>query len=106
MEDITEFFNIKFFLTWLMSMGGMGLVYNYTTQAVKKFLKWDNTHARLLSAGVALVLGTAAYFVLEYGVYTYIEDFWPLLVIWFSVTVGGWLISQLNYKAAKRLNGS
>ena len=106
MGDITEFLSFESFLTWLISAGGMGLVYNYTVQAVKKWLKWEDQYAVLLSAGVSLLLGTLAFFALKFKWYVYVEEFWPVLVIWFALTVGGWLISQLNYKAVKRLNGS
>jgi len=89
-----------------MSSGGMGIVYTICTQLFKEIVGWDGREAMILSAVVALLFGTGAFFAVRYQWYQYIEDFWPVLLAWGTMVVGGWGISQWLYKKAPRRNGS
>jgi len=85
----------KEFATWLFSGVGLAAMVPFFTQVIKKYLKWDGEKAFALSAAVSFALSLLGFFVVKYGWYMYLEEYWPLLVAWVVAVFGG---SQLFYR--------
>ena len=83
------------FLEWFLSGAGLALFSTFCTQAIKKYLKWEGDKAFALNAAVSLALMVLAFFTVKYEWYLYLEDIWPMLVVWAMIIFGG---SQLVYR--------
>ena len=83
------------FLMWILSGAGLSVIVPFVTQFAKKQLGLDGNKALALSAVVSAIVTAIAYVLVKYGVYTYAEEYWPLVVMWFVVVFGG---SQVWYK--------
>jgi hypothetical protein len=85
----------KNLLEFFVSAAGLSVVVVFVTQLAKKYLKWEDAYAKLLAVGSAAVVGVLAFFALQYELYSYVEQYWPLVVAFIgAVTYGG---SQLLY---------
>lgn len=110
-----EFETFGALVRWLLTPAGLGVAVFVVVDVVRQVAKrraagsrvwaWVLAHLWHVSVVAAVVLAVGAYAVQRFGLASYVEEFWPLvLLVLGSVT---WGTSQAVYstvKASKRWN--
>lgn len=94
-----EFFTFQSFLMWATSAVGLGIIVPFLVGVIKNYVRLEGMAAIGVTLGVSVVVAICGTLLLEYQIYTYIEQYWFLILAVIGVTFGS---SQAVYHLAPR----